>query len=259
MGIPGNPHYGSGQYLRSLEILRLGDREYAFAMEDSYHAFAVTFRHDGSHLSALQAHWHRQPMGSCSGAGKALERMVGCPLSDDIYAAGQFQDGRLHCTHHFDMLSLAIVHAHQEREDRRYDVVIADAPAGNVCPELFVNDRSTLCLQLRDHQYITSPGHYQGVSLMRGFNVWAREHLEAEEREYAFIIQKAMFVAAGQQMNIPAMVGKPAPLSGPTVGTCYASRQADYAESTRLNTLRDLSGTRRQDMLAFFSPSRLRQ
>ena len=256
MQIPSNPHYGNGNYIRSFEIRQTGSQSYAFAMEDSYHAFQVHFSHNGTHVTQIDSHWERQPMSSCGGASKALENMVGCPLRAGIYDAAQYQNSRLHCTHQFDMLSLALVHAFHRREDRRYDVVIPDEISGQVQPTLYINNELKLRLTLRDYQYIIEPNHYHGISLMGGFTAWARDNLDDDEREYSFIIQKAMFVAAGQQMDMPTMIGKPAPLSGPVEGTCFASNQENYQTSVRLDTIRNLNSCTPEDMLLFFNPDK---
>lgn len=250
--IPKNPNYGTGKFMRSLEIYRLSENSYNFAMEDPYHAFEARFTHNKHTVTSLSAHWHRLPMSSCSGATDALQSMIGCPLSDDIYTTAKFQDSRIHCTHQFDMLSIALTHAYHEREDRRYDVVVHDSKDGRVNPLLYLNDQIVLSLMLENHHIITSPDHYKRTSLMRGFNSWAREHLSANEREYAFIIQKAMFVAAGRQMDVKAMVGQAAEHSGPPVNSCFGSRQDRYHTATRLENIRDLSDIQRHEVLLFF-------
>lgn len=251
---PPNPHYGEGKFIRSLAIRRLSSSRYAFAMEDPFHAFDVTFEHDGHKVTSLVSQWHRQPLSNCGGASEALGELVGAPLSNDIYTAGECFDRRQQCTHQFDMFSVALVHAYREYEDRRYDVIVEDARDGRVRPRLYLNNQQVLELQLEDHHLIVAPSRYRGVSLMRGFTAWANENLALEEREHAFIVQKAMFVAAGRRLDVVAMAGQRAALSGPPAGSCYASGSSSYASAVRRVDIRDFSDSPVTEVLKFFAP-----
>lgn len=237
--IPPNMRYGDGYFLRALRITSPAPGTVLLGMEDTYHAFQIRFTHDGTHVTAIDTRWHRHPMSACSGAAGAIAGMLGCPLSGSIRELQALLDHRQQCTHIFDMFRLGVLHAFHGREDRRYDVIVDDAPQQPQVAQLLLNDVAVLSLTL-DNDFITAPEKYRGVHVFRGFAAWAAVHLTAEEVEQTFMLQRALFVAGARRLDLGATIGKLAALSGPPGGSCYASQPVRYAQAVRLDSAREL-------------------
>lgn len=252
--LPLNPDYGRGQYIRSLIITTPEPHRVRLAMEDTEHAFQIGFTHDGRQVTDVDARWERHPMSGCAGAAGALREMVGCPLSGDLYAISRYADKLHQCSHLFDMLCLGIVHAWHQRDDRRYDVVIPDAPSGLLDLTLKLNGAVVLELAVKDYQHIVKPEKYGGISWNRGFSRWAKDNLSETEFEYAFIAQRGLFVGMARRRDFSNTVGKPATLSGPPAGACFMSQPERRAASYRVGSARNLADSTEEDLLRFFTP-----
>lgn len=233
--LPPNPNYGKGFFVRALQITTPAPGRILLGMEDIGHALQIAFEHDGARITAIEGRWQRHPLSSCTGAAAELEKMVGCPLGDNVLAPRQFADERQHCTHFFDMLRLGITHAWHRREDRRYEVFMADAPQGPLVAELTLNGQQVMALTL-DNYVIAKPDRFAGVSIFEGFMKWAAANLSPEDFEYAFIVQRAVFVSRGRLLDMRAAIGLPAELSGPPIGSCYGSQPQRIAGAVRLPT-----------------------
>lgn len=251
LGLPPNPDYGSGRFIRSLKIATRHPNSVLLALEDPHHAFHIRFQHDGEKITDIDAEWHRHPMSGCSGASAALKELCGYPLGGDLLETMRFVDGRQHCTHQFDMLCFGISHAWHQREDRRYDVIIPDAKEGHSTATLLVNGNPALELVLDRKATIIAPEKYQGVSFLRGFTAWARENLSALELEYALILQRGYFVSQSRQVDFSPTIGQPAVLSGPPIGVCFMAQPERYSESVRLDSIRELSDADTTQLLRF--------
>ena len=161
-----------GEYIRSLAIRSQGNTV-SLAMEDLAHAFKIQFSHDGQSITAIEAEWVRHPVSSCIGAEQQLQSLVGCPISKHILTAAQYQSANLHCSHMFNMLSIAIVHAAHGRADRRYDIVISELQNDLVHARIDINGDTVSAPIFNTQNEIISPEQYQGISLNKGFTRWS--------------------------------------------------------------------------------------
>lgn len=256
LDIPAWPGYGSGVYVRSLALTTPAPGRVCLAMEDIVHAFQITMTHAEGRITGIEANWDREryPHTSCAGAGLALPAMVGCPLGDDLFAVPRHGDARQHCTHMFDMLCVAVQHAHQGLEDRRYDVVVPDAVGGLQVATLSLNGRAVLVFEFDDDLVLHSPPACQGLSVLRGFMPWVRANVPVQAHTLYFIMQKALFVSRAQKLDLAAMVGQRATLSGPPAGTCFGSQPERVAHAVRMPSLRRLNAQTAGQVLAFFKP-----
>ncbi|RJG18847.1 DUF2889 domain-containing protein [Massilia cavernae] len=234
-----NPHYGDGYFLRALRIATPSPGTVLLGMEDSYHAFEISFAHDGTHVTSIDTRWHRHPMSACSGAVGAIDGMVGCRVDGGMRELQAYLDHRQQCTHIFDMFRLGVLHAFHGREDRRYDVIVHDAPQQPQVAQLLLNGVGVLSLTL-ENDVILAPEKYRGVNVFHGFGTWIAAHLDGEKVEQAFMLQRALFVAGGRRLDLAASVGSPSSLSGPPTGSCYASQPERYPRSVRLDNTREL-------------------
>ncbi|EEF25395.1 conserved hypothetical protein, partial [Ricinus communis] len=249
--IPLNPEYGHGFFIRSLYLTTPQTGHVLLGMEDMGHAFQIHFEHNGETVTAIDARWHRHPVSTCSGAPQALQALVGCPLSGSVLAPQHFSDPLQHCTHMFDMMRLAMVHAWHRRSDCRYDVIIRDSPSGQPqTGELMKNGELKFRL-IVSGDTIVAPERCRGASLTRGFGRWAKDHLDDETLEYVFMLQRSFFIAHGRRRNYSVLNAKVALSAGLLVGVCHATKSEHYAEAMRLDTVKDYSKMPEQ-ILQFF-------
>src|SRR5262245_49871646 len=93
-------------------------------LEDDFHDFIVTLRHDGALVESVTCRSERWPWSTCPSAAESLGALAGMPLSRRFTAAGRWTDPKQNCTHQFDAACHAITHAAWGRTRRCYDVEI---------------------------------------------------------------------------------------------------------------------------------------
>jgi hypothetical protein len=255
--LPARADYGRGVFVRSLAICTPSPGRISLAMEDPVHAFQIDFAHHEGVVTEVRARWERQPLSSCAGATGALDAMVGCRLSDNLFDIARHADATRQCTHLHDMFCIAATHAHQQRPDCRWDVVVPDAIDAPVTASLVRDGNTVLSLTLeRDYHTIAAPEAMRGMSVLKGFLAWVRRHVPAERHEQYFLMQKGVFLAQIQRIDAESMIGREARLSGPPDGTCFGSQPERYASATRVGVIRRFAGETRGDVLRFFRPGR---
>lgn len=236
--LPANPAYGEGYFVRST-VLRRRDADHVEAvMEDPSHALALSLCHDDHRLLSVEARWERHPLSSCAGAGVELETLAGVPLIDDLRTRWPQAQPTLQCTHMFDTLRVATVHAALGRDDRRYEVILPDTPEGLQPVRLRCNGETVLEVEIDADFRIQAPDAYAGAPLLGGFAQWASERLSAEMFEYMFLIQRGAFVGRGQRFDVTPLYGLPGKLSGPPPATCFGSQPERYEDSVRMANAR---------------------
>lgn len=250
--MPVRRDYGTGAFVRSLAICSPAPGHVSLAMEDPVHAFSIDFEHALGVVRKVNARWERHPMSSCGGSSAALLAMEGCALSSDLFDITRHADASQQCTHMYDMLCLAIKHAHEQAADCRYDVVVPDAIDAPVTATLYKDGKEVLSLQLRDYENIVAPDAYAGLSIFKGFMGWVRKNRPQAEWVHHFLLQKALFVGRVQTMDAEAMVGMSSRLSGPNDGTCYGSQTERYADALRVGEIRRFDKDSAPQLLRFF-------
>lgn len=217
-------------YRRSI---RIEPREgAALAMlEDDMHCMAVTLRHEGGVVTAVEPVMERAPWTTCPGAREQLvQTFTGQPLSE-VTAR---REKRANCTHLHDLAVLAAAHALDGRPTL-YDVLVSDPAEGERLLELH-RDGIRL-LQWREHGgLLTEPA---GVPLM-ALRDWIAA-LPAEEQEPARVLQWAGLVAHGRTIPLDQQ-SRAADLPP----SCYTFQPERAAVAERIGTLREFStGTER--------------
>ena len=197
---------------------------------------------------AVQGHAERFPRDPCPGASGVLQELVGTPLDKRSTSLGVHTNMRQHCTHLYDLLGLAIAHAANGREHRRYDAVVPDREAvtpvdesghmgGRTEPVLYRDGAEVMRWRLQG-ELVEGPERYTGVSLGRGFRAWT-ESLDVEEAEAAHVLRRATLIALGRLIDLQAL---PADTLKWTEGVCH-SFQPEVFRRSRLteNSKRDFS------------------
>ncbi|WP_321884661.1 hypothetical protein [Paraburkholderia bannensis] len=253
--MPYRAAYGSGIYVRSLAIRSPEPGRVSLAMEDPVHAFRIDFAHRDDVVTAIQGVWMRQPLSSCALAPEALaEAMVGCRLSDNVFDVARQTDAATQCTHLYDMFCLAATHAHARRADCRYDVTVPDALDGPRQATLARNGETLLTFAIDDNDTIVEPAACRGIGVLKGFMAWVRANVPAHQHEHYFIMQRALFVARSQRIDIESLIGEAAKASGPAAGTCFGSQPHRYETARRIGVVKRFDRDTIGDALSFFEP-----
>lgn len=181
-------------------------------MEDDNHHFGVTITHDGKIVTDVESEMIRFPFSSCPGSRLPLRELIGKPLVKRGTDIGAHVNMRYNCTHVFDLTGLAVAHAAQERDHRRYECIVPDRELpegfergspqlGRTQPQLFCDGELVMALDI-EGQDIIGPEKYAGHTLnVRGFRAWT-ETLSIEDAEYATVIRRTMLVAGGRMMDL---------------------------------------------------------
>lgn len=159
-------------------------------LEDDYHHFRVTVRHDGERVIALEGEAVRFPWSTCRGSELAVQALVGTALSPSAATVGAATDAHSQCTHLFDLSGLAIAHATRGGGSRRYDVSVAARIVGRAPATLWRDGEQVLALELDGDQF-AGPPPFTGVRLRGGFFRWADENLDLDGAEAAGIVRRA--------------------------------------------------------------------
>jgi hypothetical protein len=223
---------------RAIDLQSHGDSVVAW-LEDDFHHFGVEMRHDGTQVVAVEGHALRFPRDTCPGAVGILQAVVGMPLNVRSTALGQYTNMRMHCTHMYDLLGLAIAHATSGRAHRRYDAMVPDrepldsAPddsplGGKTRPELFCDGELLMHWQVEGND-ITGPARYAGISMGRGFRKWT-ETLPVDEAEGAHVLRRATLIALGRLIDLQSL--PPEGVKG-TEGVCHSFQPEVARRSTQ--------------------------
>lgn len=175
-------------------------------LEDNFHHFGVTVTHDGEHVQAVSAATLRIPWTTCREAGQPLTAVIGQPLIRRASRLAQMLPMQYQCTHLFELTALAMAHAATGRPDRRYDAVIStEAVASSGMAGTLWQDGSAVMTWTVDGGRIIQPPEHQGQPLIEGFRDWL-ELRDDEEAEYAWILRRAFWLAAGRKAFQPKAI-----------------------------------------------------
>ena len=211
----------TGTYRRRIRVARIDESTVRGDLEDDFHRFGVTLRHDGARVVAVEGDSHRFPWTTCSAAVEPLRALVGAPLTTMLSALGEHAVARQNCTHLFDLSGLAIAHAARgDAGSRTYDVAIDDRDGKRTHPELRRDGELVLRWELAGRQLL-GPPPFENVSLRGGFIAWAEETLDSDLAEAASILRRACDISLGRVMDLD--VFETAEMLGEQVrGTCHS-------------------------------------
>ena len=157
-----------------------GSGEARGALEDDYHHFRVSLRHDGRQVTHTDSGALRFPYVTCPAAGGELTRLVGMALSSVANSVVLHTDAKLHCTHMLDLAGLAVAAAARGIARRTYDCTVPDRIEGVTHPAL-ERDGAPVLRWTVDRAVILSPAPYADRELRAGFAGWALRTLAEDE------------------------------------------------------------------------------
>jgi Protein of unknown function (DUF2889) len=200
-------------------------------LEDDFHHFLVTLRHDGTTIESVEADSVRWPWSTCPGAAVPLRALAGSPLQQRFTYVAKAVDPALNCTHQFDAAAHAITHAAWGRDVRQYDLEIGAifrTPGVVGRNRLWVDGRLALEWFLQPGQGpVELPPQFAGAPWRGGFLRWADAHLEPDAAEQACVLRRASDIGMGRGMALDDIPVASDLLPGMS-GVCH-SMQPDIA------------------------------
>lgn len=210
------------------------------ALEDDYHAMAVTLLHDGVVITSLTGEMARVPWTPCPGAADMIARTFTGVALDAVVSRGE---KRINCTHLYDLTLLAAAHA-QEGEAILYDIAVCDQVDGVVRSEIRRNGETVLTIA-HEADVVSVPAAVAGRSLF-DLRDWIAAMPDATDREAARLLQWATIIAHGRAMTLE----QHSDISR-TPTSCYTFQEERRQNATRLNTIKEFSESGIQPLAAF--------
>jgi hypothetical protein len=189
----------SGAFRRAIRVLAKGN-ESVCELEDTFHRFGVTIRHDGTHITAIEARAARYPWTTCPMAGAALKAMEGMAITTDPTVLYRFADARQQCTHQFETLGLAITQAGRGDGERTYEAEVVTEDGGSRRERLWTDGALTLDWQVADG--LISPPSPLAGKRPSSFGSRAVESLPHDEAEALLVLRRADFLAGGLTVDV---------------------------------------------------------
>lgn len=219
------------------------------ALEDDFHCVSVRLEHDGTRVTACEGEASRIPWTTCPAAAVELARFRGMVLERSLLASAAHSDPRLHCTHLFDVASLAVAHAATRRSHREYRIAIPVRRAGRTRATLARDGVELLHWSLRD-EHIEDPAPFAGRRLHGGgFSRWAESTLDPEAAEAVLILRRTCLISLGRDFPLD-QIPLASDLGERTAGTCYSFQPERSAQAQRIvGSTRDFSD-REDELLA---------
>lgn len=214
-----------GPYRRRIRLVALDPRTVWGGLEDDFHHFQVTLRHDGGRVTDVAMHAVRWPWSTCPDAGTRLHELEGMELSESCTAVAAASDPRWSCTHQFDLAGLCVTHAARGTETRQYDVELPPAVDGRTTPRLWRDGTPMLEWELGpvgdEWRAILSPAPFTEAPWRAGFTRWAQGALPPEDAEAAIVLHRACHIGMGRGMDLEAF-DCASELSSIMSGVCYS-------------------------------------
>lgn len=171
----------------------------AVELEDDFHRFGMTLRHDGQRALGFAVRAERTPWTICWEAAERLSEFEGLPLGPTSVKALAAFDSKQQCTHLYDLTALLLSHAARGGE-RLIDAFVSDPVERRSVAELRVDGALQLRWQLAGTQ-ILDEGVYAGQNL-RGIMPWALATLAPQDLEDAFVLRRACMVSMGRSVDL---------------------------------------------------------
>lgn len=189
----------TGRFRRAIRILAETGCTTA-EIEDDFHHFIVTVRHDGERVTGAEGKAIRYPWSQCPMAVGALPDLAGLALTTDATAVYRQTDPLGQCTHMLEVAGLAIAQAARSLGGRRYDATVSDPVAGRVFAELLC-DGAPLAHWVLQDGVIVDPVERRGQR-PAAFRSSALRELPHAEAEMLLILRRAVTLAAARPIDV---------------------------------------------------------
>jgi hypothetical protein len=231
-----------GSYRRRIRVTRVAATRVDAALEDDFHMFAVTVRHDGERVTRIDARAGRWPWSTCPDAGGRLDELVGMALAPRCTAVAAVANPRWQCTHQFDLAGLAVAHATRAATTREYDVEVPPAGADGVrTPRLWRDGRLVHEWTVSVASGLVAPAPFTAAPWRGGFIRWADAELPPDDAEAAIVLRRACDIGMGRGMDLEAY-GCADELAGIMTGVCYTMQPEVMAVARRnVGSIRDFA------------------
>ncbi len=236
-------HFPEGSYRRRIRLVVTEAGVVEGALEDDFHHFVITLRHDGSVVTAADAGSKRWPWTTCPDAAGPLHAIEGMPLSPRCLAVGDHADPKKNCTHMFDLAGLAVAHAFRGGDigtTRQYDVEIpAGAQSGAEIDVHLLRDGTLLHTWTLAGRGCIAPPPFSEAPWRGGFLRWADQALEPDDSEPVIVLRRACDIGMGRGMDLDA-VERSQELEPIMAGICFSMQPEQVAVGVRMKgTIRD--------------------
>ncbi len=233
----------TGPYRRRIRLLAIEPGVVWGGLEDDFHHFEVTLRHDSATVTHLEMHPVRWPWLTCPDAGVALRALEGMALSERCTAAAAVADPRQNCTHQFDLAGLCVAHAARGISRRQYDVEVPPPVEGVLRPSLRRDGDLLLEWELRvgrsRTRELVAPARFTAAPWKGGFMKWADANLAPDDAEAAIVLRRSCDIGMGRGMDLEA-IDCAQELAGIMTGICYTMQPETMPVALReRGTIRD--------------------
>jgi hypothetical protein len=194
-------------YRRRIRVVRLETGVVRSDLQDDFHHFVITLRHDGHNIVSVDADSRRWPWSTCPAAAEPLRRLAGMPLEPRFTAAGRWTDPKQNCTHQFDAACHAITHAAHGRDERVYDLEIPlrEPATGATHCRLWVDGVPDLEWEIDWNGIVGAAPPFDAAPWRGGFMRWADESLPADDAERAITLRRACDIGLGRGMDLDSI------------------------------------------------------
>lgn len=226
-----NPDFGSGALRRRIRLIATPGLVRA-GVEDSYHSFRLDLAHEAGAVSRVETRALRYPLDTCPLASGPLQKFIGFSLSTPWSDLIAHQNPREHCTHLYDLLFLAMVHASRGGQ-RTYDITVPDENLGPVWSTVHRDGIEVLRWKTQSG-VVLEPQRFAGRPLLKGFSRWAGEQLSGDELEAAVVLHKGYFVSRARRFDIAGGAGQRVAHLEVMRGACFSYSEPRMSVAVRM-------------------------
>ncbi|MSO79963.1 MAG: DUF2889 domain-containing protein, partial [Acidimicrobiia bacterium] len=235
--------FPEGAYRRRIRLVVTEPGVVEAALEDDFHHFVITLRHDGEIVTAADAGSKRWPWTTCPDAAGPLHAIEGMALSPRCLAVGDHADPKKNCTHMFDLAGLAVAHAARGGvvgTTRQYDVEIPSrVQAGAEVDGRLWRDGVLLHTWTLVGRGCTAPPPFSEAPWRGGFLRWADQAFVPDDSEPVIVLRRACDIGMGRGMDLDA-VERSKELESIMSGICFSMQPEQAAVGVRMKgTIRD--------------------
>lgn len=197
------------------------------ALEDDFHHFRVSLRHEDGVLRDIDGHALRFPYSACPQAIEPLRELIGMRLSPIAHSVTRQTDAQHQCTHLLDLAGLAVAAALRPAQTRRYDIQVPLRIDGRTRPVLRLNDEPLLewCV---NGPIIEGPEPFSGINIREGMARWALTTLTPELAEAALLLRRCTMISIGKMHNLDSQV------HASSTDRCYSQQTIRAPEALRM-------------------------